>query len=636
MKRMVILVAFLILFTIMPFTVSAYKEPYIIETAEQWKALGFPGDLPVYKREALTDFYLPLVVNKETKPIINYRLKHATTSFNNTYNPRVTHKVLQSDNNTVILYHMKVKASNKSWAIDIVPKVNTLEFKQFAWWSSSWDYRKTITISSAQVPTTQYNFPVYINISADANLSAHAQADGGDIAFVDEANTTQYHHEIESYNAGTLVAWVNVTTLAHDSDTNINMYYGNAGCDDQWNINETWHSRYQRVWHLGNVSDRSGNGGDLTNAGADTKTGRTYQYYEHVRANNDNLQYADVGCLGGTGDFFIEVWFNPQDATSTQGLFMPQDEAEIYFDWGVTDTKIRLGAHYSVSGYKTLTSDALANSNWHYAVGAYDSAQGLTLFVNGQSHAHDSTSEGIVDPGGTNYLGMRAPGTNGFDGFLDEVRVSNYNWSKDYQITTYNTIINGTDGGFFSVGGAHSKPVIPATYTGECPSPVIHQANDTHLWIKWSDMTNNSHVAIRINGNVYYNGSALDYNFTWLFGIYDYTICARGYNDTTHNNSEWCCITYTRPSEQVVVNLHIEFYLFLLWFVVCLFLVKISRNYPITPFILGVGQMLIVGVAFTEGYFEEVITVWLVIAVGFFLLGIWKTYLCFAKDLEDD
>ena len=52
------------------------------------------------------------------------------------------------------------------------------------WYSASWTYAKAITIDSSKVsggPLT--NFPMLVNLSADASVAAHAQASGNDILF---------------------------------------------------------------------------------------------------------------------------------------------------------------------------------------------------------------------------------------------------------------------------------------------------------------------------------------------------------------------------------------------------------------------------------------------------------------------
>ena len=141
------------------------------------------------------------------------------------------------------------------------------------WYDTSWVYRKQITIDHNNVPSTLTNFPVLINRTDvdwkdTANGGHVAQLDGGDILFTASDGTTKLAHEIEKYTptTGELVAWVQVPSLSAVTDTEIYIYYGNAGCADQWDINGTWDSDYKMVQHL---QETSGDHLDSTQYGND-------------------------------------------------------------------------------------------------------------------------------------------------------------------------------------------------------------------------------------------------------------------------------------------------------------------------------------------------------------------------------
>ncbi len=141
------------------------------------------------------------------------------------------------------------------------------------WYNADWAYRKQITIDHNNVPSTLTNFPVLINTTdadwRDAANGGHiAQPDGGDILFTASDGTTKLAHEIEKYTptTGELVAWVQVPSLSAVSDTQIYIYYGNAGCADQWDVSGTWASDYKMVQHL---EETSGTHYDSTQYGND-------------------------------------------------------------------------------------------------------------------------------------------------------------------------------------------------------------------------------------------------------------------------------------------------------------------------------------------------------------------------------
>jgi hypothetical protein len=183
----------------------------------------------------------------------------------------------------------------------------------YTWWDCNWSYCKKITIDHTKVESDQVNFPVLLYEATDSDLASHAQPDGGDIIFVNQWNSTQYKHEIETFDSSTgeLYAWVNVTSLSSTSDTILYMYYGNPTCTNQWNITQTWESDYIMVQHLnessGSLQDSTINEIDGTNNGATyNSTGKIEGGYDFD--GNDNITATDNSSLDITEEITLEGW----------------------------------------------------------------------------------------------------------------------------------------------------------------------------------------------------------------------------------------------------------------------------------------------------------------------------------------
>ena len=139
--------------------------------------------------------------------------------------------------------------------------------------AQGWLYRKTITIDHTKVAGTLAGFPVLINLTSDADLAAHALANGNDIVFMDSYGVAhQLPHEIEYFDhaTGRLVAWVNVSSLSSTSDTMIYMYYGNSNilwgnCQD---VAHVWDSKFSGVWHLNETGSNVFDSSIYNNAGS--------------------------------------------------------------------------------------------------------------------------------------------------------------------------------------------------------------------------------------------------------------------------------------------------------------------------------------------------------------------------------
>ena len=103
--------------------------------------------------------------------------------------------------------------------------------------ANGYSYSRKITIVSSEVPNTdQSNFPMLFSdtrplFMSVANRVHAANANGYDIIFTaDAAGTQKLNHEIESYNGttGQFIAWVQVPTVSHTSNTVIYLFYGNS------------------------------------------------------------------------------------------------------------------------------------------------------------------------------------------------------------------------------------------------------------------------------------------------------------------------------------------------------------------------------------------------------------------------
>ncbi|NLC30470.1 MAG: DUF2341 domain-containing protein, partial [Candidatus Moranbacteria bacterium] len=109
-----------------------------------------------------------------------------------------------------------------------------------SWWNSDWNYRRSITINSAQIPGDLNNFPMLVSFT-DSNLINKTQSNGNDIIFIEE-NGTRLNHEIEKFDntTGELVVWVKIPELDGDNDSIIYMYYGNQTVDNQQRPEDVW------------------------------------------------------------------------------------------------------------------------------------------------------------------------------------------------------------------------------------------------------------------------------------------------------------------------------------------------------------------------------------------------------------
>ena len=418
------------------------------------------------------------------------------------------------------------------------------------WWNSNWNYYKQITLDSIdQVPSTLTNFPILINIT-DTDLRDNAKSDGSDIAFVLASdNTTQFKHEIERFDntIGNLVAWVNITSLPHDSDLVINMYYGNAGASNQTDKNSVWDSNYLAVWHLTSLLDSTSNSYTLTNDGCEyVSSGRIAGCYNMVAGNQDTLYNANL-LDTFPSEVTYEAWFNSD-----------QDANVVYMGKGnqFTSNFLWMGIHLSDDCFVWSRGNGVESSvgstnvyvpdSWYYSVASYKANTNPYVYLN-DVKTQDDTSPGTIanDAGSNFYLGSGYDSIYWHDGDLEECRVSNTQRSSDWLTVCYNTVNNATAGsGFIKTVGVEQSYSAPGnsapSQSGESPTdsstnialtPTLYvvvndtDTSDTINATWWSDSSGNwvqfgSNNSVSSDTNISMENS----NFSSIFSTYTWSV----------------------------------------------------------------------------------------------------------------
>ena len=122
-------------------------------------------------------------------------------------------------------------------------------------WLSGWSFRKKITLATSTYLSgnvTADHAILVVRDSADTDFWGEVKANGEDVRFTSADGTTElkYHFELFDHTPDDMVAWVKVVdTFTSGSDTDIFMYYGNAGASDDQDENNTF-SFYTNVYHM--------------------------------------------------------------------------------------------------------------------------------------------------------------------------------------------------------------------------------------------------------------------------------------------------------------------------------------------------------------------------------------------------
>ena len=383
--------------------------------------------------------------------------------------------------------------------------------------TSQFLYYKNITLNSTQIPSAQTDFPILVYLASDADLATDALDSGYDIAFFN-ATGSQLNHEIELFNGttGKLVAWVNVTSLVHDSDTNISMYYGDADIGSSAeNKHGTWDSNYVLVMHM-NGSSVSNIIDSTTNANDGATELNTPVYEQTGKAGygvtfdgTDSIRVTDSASLDVTSDLTIEAWAYPTSQTRFYACSKWNDAGDQRSYALATDSSYKTRFRACSDGSDATDVDATSTGTftancWVYLTGVFDdSGNKIYAYHNATTNAGsayaNSLYSGSADVSFSGYITTGDAGGQMLTCTLDECRISKTKRSDDWILTTYNCIINSSDNGFFSIGaeqgggggGGSSSyslnglPDSKITWAGIAGNSVLcNETGDTNEWLE--------------------------------------------------------------------------------------------------------------------------------------------------------
>ncbi|MCH7535767.1 MAG: DUF2341 domain-containing protein, partial [Bacteroidetes bacterium] len=334
-------------------------------------------------------------------------------------------------------------------ALDITNQI-TIE----AWFkpsSSSWAYKKLITIDFTKVSATLTDFPVLVSVTdadlKDSDNGGSIQPDGDDILFI-QTDGTKLSHEIEKYDGSTgqLVAWVKIPSLSSSTDTEFGLYYGNSSCSSQQDATNVWDANYKGVWHLGESSglrfDSTINDNDLSESGtvSYSSNGKFVGAADFEVTDEGSLVIADNVSLSITGNLTISGWTKLESLPSVVGDQMGIASKwesgnlsyDLYIDDGPENGADNVG-RFKLTDNNSSHRDAdgdteLSAATWYYLTAVYNSTD-QRVYLNGSFDASgdnpSSHSTGIYDGASQFSIGRQSSNANEMDGLIDEVRISN-------------------------------------------------------------------------------------------------------------------------------------------------------------------------------------------------------------------
>lgn len=292
---------------------------------------------------------------------------------------------------------------------------------------------KQATVNASSVPSTQSNFPAYVDLSR-VGITTLAEAQSVRV-YSDEAKTTELAREIVS------VSEMHVKVPSLTSTTTIYVDYDGVRSDyavtDTYGRNSVW-SDYEAVFHLGSNIDSAGNKtGSVT--GATTASALFGDGYDFDGVNDyfdTNFGLDDVGSSGSP--FAAQIWFDFDSiGAEFTSLINSDDTTPDRFY-----VLLRQSTNALFVGFMNRTSGGTAtlSPNTNYMLHMSYAGSGTALYyLNGSLDITLSSITNTTYSSGDIFLGNEQYNTRRYhNGLLFEFRLRRSALSSNWITTEYN------------------------------------------------------------------------------------------------------------------------------------------------------------------------------------------------------
>lgn len=310
---------------------------------------------------------------------------------------------------------------------------------------------KQATVNASKVPSTQTNFPAYVDLSR-LGITTLAEAQSVRV-YSDSAKTTELAREIVS--ATEMHVKVSSLTSTFVLYVDWDGVRSDYAVTDTYGRNAVW-SDYLRVYHLeegsGNRTDSTGNT-VVTGTTRGVVTAGIGNGNDFEESNQDYLTSANTG-LVNRNDISIELICRAESFTDTYPTLVSvwDDLSGDSRAWSVSlisnNPYFYVSDNGANSGLDTLTSAAISTGVTYYMTFTFDGAATsvFNTYINNTNYTKNSTIANSIANETTafrigtavSFAGQPSSGGNYWDGWIDEVRIRGDVLSASWNTTKYN------------------------------------------------------------------------------------------------------------------------------------------------------------------------------------------------------
>ncbi len=327
---------------------------------------------------------------------------------------------------------------------------------------AGWDSAKkySFTISSADVPSDEVDFPNLLNLSSASGLSAlditaiFTELGASSLKFAVEDGDTgnQCYVEVERWDNVNLSAqlWVKIPSLSSTVDTVINFYYDSLQADNTTYVGATTTVPAQNVWNSGIVAiyhmsqDPSGVAPQILDSTANANHGTTYGTMVNAdlvdglvgkAISFDGVDdYIDLpyqaAYVFGTNDCCILFNFNNAGPLGNYPAIISTSAGWNAGAFGIRHDNInynnKVGIHFYPGDPLFSSTDLFADNTW-YSTAVSRASSGFTLYIDGINEGTGTSTDSLdLTYGGSTMIGGSFDGTAGaWHGIINNIQIYN-------------------------------------------------------------------------------------------------------------------------------------------------------------------------------------------------------------------
>lgn len=339
-----------------------------------------------------------------------------------------------------------------------------------AWFDNNWLYRFKITSDETKIDEAIDN--VYYDLAnAPAGFWTHVKSDGGDIRVTQSDQITEVAREVSGFNQGSNLGslFFKATGLSASSNVDFYIYYGNSAASEPSSgasngKNNVWTSLLC-VFHLDESASPvncSKSNNTLTGTNATFSATGKLRNGVSFNGSTSRLEGGDIFDISAAS-FTFSAWINPTTGNRSERMIckVPGSDRNGYDFRKRTSGIATIAVEIADSGgFELPTSDGndISSGVLQFITATYDGSN-ARFYVNAGTQGAPAAS--IVPTNGTStfVIGNSSDAFDslGFDGVIDEVRISNSVRSLNWIATEYNN--QNSPSTFWTTGTEENVPI---------------------------------------------------------------------------------------------------------------------------------------------------------------------------------